>query len=1056
MLSSLSLTTDATASAATALPIPPTGLVSRFASLRSGGFPSYAGEMPNVIVTPFSVVTDFYLFVADCSSAATIFSPVYGNELKRLETVALSAGPAGTIQTGCICFAEHFSYTDSVPPAAPVLSGATADFLLLASLLNQFFMRIKKSSVRVHIVLATGAMSQGPLNASEYPQTNLQVFTRIVLKRPTHQCRFVAICVGTGAPLELVSSCLLSTLSTGVDWTRGTPVMPLSGVRSITAGGVILQEHLFGTRSIDGVDTPLPLRTMLSHLHAGSASYRRMRNQLQEVRHESVDHESVSEVIMQLTGALRVLSNAKDLVGMQANDSGMQAYDSALMLACDAILDGYMITFRTWRTAFESMNARRRFFVQAIRDFSGLVICEHLESQRYAVRYHSLNAVLLRKSLLTLFASYPGPDASGLDDVYEDLSLSTFRSVVAEAQSDGLAAMASVHNAYTLAKFIPIPVRTLYINQRPDGTAICPWLVAVHSLPTVVKFISVGDFFGRPRTAFDGHTEKINSFIPLPCSAMDTYFMHTLATAAVTGDPELYHPDALAALVAAVICCVTCEEQRSLVPGGFWWEEMDRSITLYRGAYPVANHTSLAHYMSDVCCDDLYRSCLSAQCSLTESHRQCPALSKFLLGIALGGAALDFDQFRARYLALVLEYLGRNRLPRSPFKVEQKNEAFGALAAPLLAEYTALSVASKYAHYRDAANVFKGSLRAVVAALTVGDVFEPMEVLLPDTYMSGVQGWGRCMARLYVYTRADPSTVSVDDAIARMALQTHELASLVTIVTTAGSSSQRHLVAQRVDMGSHTFSHPVMQAAFGMWKVEFEAHCIAEFERIYAKDSARLHESVALHVPLEYELTLLLATGVNAGNALQLTQSGLSTTRCMCKTCPFFLADLEVDATAKAKAKNRKHRVGMSEGLASHLRYCPVIPGLHRTVVLVPPSTAPLETFRGEPISSMDMDQVTPCESRGSADPSTVSPTFDPAVLRVLDGTHLRTNPVRLGFDLAGLRSVADTTVRRGVANCEELEMGFLAGMVESVRQVGQRWPFEEFAADVLGVVGQM
>ena len=76
-------------------------------------------------------------------------------------------------------------------------------------------------------------------------------------------------------------------------------------------------------------------------------------------------------------------------------------------------------------------------------------------------------------------------------------------------------------------------------------------------------------------------------------------------------------------------------------------------------------------------------------------------------------------------------------------------------------------------------------------------------------------------------------------------------------------------------------------------------------------------------------------------------------------------------------------------------------------------------------------------------------------MLRVLDGTHLRTNPVRLGFDLAGLRSVVDTTVRRGVANCEELEMGFLAGMVESVRQVGQRWPFEEFAADVLGVVGQ-
>ena len=337
MLSSFSLTTAAATAAATgtpmvasmvtSVPIPPTGLVSRFASLRNGGFPSYAGEMPNVIVTPGSEVTDFYLFVADCSSAAVIFSPVYVNELKRLESIALGSGPTGAVQTGCICFAEHFSYTDSVPSTVPNLPGSSADFLLLASLLNQFFMRVKKPSARVHIVLATGAMAQGPLNASEYPQTNLQVFTRIVLKRPTHQCRFVAICVGTGGPLELVSGCLLSTLSTGVDWTQGTPVVPLSGVRSITAGGMILQEHLFGTRSIDGVNTPLSLRTMLSHLHAGSASYRRMRNQLQEVRHESVDHESVSEAIMQLTSALRVLSNAKDLVGMQVPDSAMQAYD---------------------------------------------------------------------------------------------------------------------------------------------------------------------------------------------------------------------------------------------------------------------------------------------------------------------------------------------------------------------------------------------------------------------------------------------------------------------------------------------------------------------------------------------------------------------------------------------------------------------------------------------------------------------------------------------------------------------------------------------------------
>ena len=882
MLSFPSLNPPRSTATITSVPIPPRGLVSRFASLRSGGFPSYAGEMPNVIVSPGSDVTDFYLFAIDCSSAASIFSPTYISELTRIESAALSSAPLERVQVGCICFAEHFTYTNSMPSTVPPLPGTSADFLLLASLLNQVFERVKKLSVRVHIILATGAILPGAFGAMGYPDRNLQIFTRIVLKHPSHLCRFVAICAGTDGPLELVSGCLLPALSTSVDWTHGIPVIPLYGVRCIAPGLVILQEHLFGTHSVDGDGTPRPLRMMLSHLRAGAASYRQMRNQLQEVRHESVDHESVSDIIIQLTSALRVLTNAKDLVGMQSGaavstlGSLLPPYDLALMLACDAILDGYVSVFRTWRTAFELMNARRRSFVQSIRDFSGLVVCEQLDSLRYAVRHHSLNPALLRKSLLTLFASYPGPNACVLDDVYEDLSLATFRIVVAEAQSDGLAAIASVYNAYTLAKFLPIPVRSLYLNRRLDGVAMCPWLVGVHSLPAVVKFISVGDFFRRPRTAFNGHGENINSFMPLPCSAMDTYVMHAFATAAVTGDPELYHPDALAALVAAVICCIACEEQRNLVPGGFWWEEMDRSITLYRGSYPVATHASLGRYMSDVCSDDLFHTCLSAQCPLAESHRQCPALSKFLLGVALGGAALDFDQFRARYLALVLEYLGRNHLPQSPFKVAQKQGVLESLAAPLLAEYAELYMASKYAHYRDycdTVNVFLTSLRRVVAGLSVGDVFEPMEVLLPGTYMSGIQGWCRCMARLYVYTRADPSAVSVDDVIARMTLPTHELATLVTIVTATGSSAQRHLVARRTAMGNHTFFHPVMQAAFGMWKVDFETHCVAEFERIYARDSARLHELVAPRVPLAHEPVLLLTAGVNTGDVAESVES---------------------------------------------------------------------------------------------------------------------------------------------------------------------------------------
>ena len=904
--------------------------------------------LPDDIVCADSSVDSLFLLLLDCSLTTSKFSTDVLRHFQTFQSDALSSGPPGSIQVSCICFGQQFAYLQDVPDLPPVFTHGPSDFVLLSSVLNGVFERIRKPLSCVHLVMCTGAVV-----ASSYPDTAIYNSIRRTLSVPPFPCRLSVLGIGSGFRSDIVEECMHPILHTrdSTPYWQSTVLIP--DTRTIGPGITVLRV-VVGIHP-DAVDGPSLsyLSAALSCLWRCGVSYRESARLCAKVCTVAVDHENVSGAIVCITLALVELRSTQqvlrslysafsacvdagmtNLIGTWVNEclvfrgqsnascasySGEQAPASSHVLdaffACGVLVDCYIHAFQSWRGDMEDLNYKRRAFVRFLRTQLGLFTSEETDSARVATRYHSLSPLLVRKAATELVHGFVPTGPESVDNRYENINMETYGSALATVRAEGLGALQFVRNSYSLSSFLPIPVRSLCIFPRPNNTVLCPWLVKVQALPTVLKFISVNDFFGRPKTLFKGHNENVNSFIPLPCSAIGSPVLHILATAAATGDPELYHPEALAALVASVVCCAAAGDGvLRFVAGGFWADEVSRALDVYHTGYPRGTCARMQQYMAAVVDDQLYRNCLITSGTKLAVHYQCPVLGKFVLGMALGGGSLTFEQFRIRYKAMALEYMGRNK-PR----VVESSTLFKAvslkdLAAPLMMRYSSGQAVSKWAHLEVAVDAFKTEVCTFVSEnVLVEDVLErPSEFLVDGSCLEGLRVWARVLSNLYVYTRGTPDASSsgatldavshdAEDVYQRMLLTDGELARLVGVARASVSSYHQSVMPGWMGSDEVGYGHPSVAAAFGIWKSKFELYCVTEFELVYISESVRIHSSVALHVPPENGLALMMLTGVDVDKLFQLTPSGLSATRCMCRECPFFLKDLD-DGTLRSGA----------------------------------------------------------------------------------------------------------------------------------------------------------
>ena len=1040
-------------------------------------------ELPPVIVSPESTTSVFHLFLVDSSSYALGTLNAVLDEFRALESEALSSGPPGSVQVACICFGVDHVYTSFVPAGTPLLPAGGADFVRLASVspfgrdsldvcaadglgaqvVNGVLDRIKKPLDRGRIVLCTS-------HAKTVPMAELSLFMAIkrTLKRPVFPCGFYTINVGMGYRFDVVEDAMHSVLHTvnhaiSADCTALAP-----GQSALGPGFVLLRDMMDDAGASPAAISSFSVHVALLHYWRICSLFRYCTRLLSNVCAAAISHEHVTAAVAGLTSALSEAKRVRDMLRIALDSVASEqdptrpscfGVDGRLVpveqggspsltsverpmrsfLACVSLVTLYIDVFYQLRKSIETLNEKRRLFVRLVREHAGLIASEPVSSMVTATRYYSLSPASLRKSLYSLVMGVSSEGDIAVNSVYEDVNMETYAGAVAalRANDTRMIAISTVYNAYTMSKLLPVPVRSLLLHKRPAEVAMRPWLVSVDTLPTMMKFISVGDFYGRERRLLCVHNETMNSFIPLPCSDGASAVIHVLATAAVTGDPELYHPEALGALAAAVVYrAAVGDGARPFQATGFWVEEIDRALDVYRRGYPPGACVDLQRYMSDVCIDGTFRFCLVTSSPQLSSHYTCSSFIKYALGVALGGDRLSLDQFRMRYKALVLELIGRSRLPAVPVKVAPKASAVAKYSDALLAGYKAGEAVAKWVCMEDGVAEFRATVRDFCRlSLCAEDVLEPPVLVMDDGGLAAsIRLWGRVMGNLYMYSRRSTvPTPSPADVYEAMRLTDGELSRLLSVGISAVSSYHRSVMPGWAGSDDVGYGHGAAVEAFTEWKIKFETECVCEFVRLYAEESRRIHSEVAYHVPAEYSLSLLLLTGEDVDAQLSLTPSGLSRTRCMCPSCPFFLKDLD-------PSRVTRKRLGMSAALASHLRYAPVIPALHRTVALVPPSMA-------SPTGNLEATLV-PAEH----------PMLDLAVWRVYDGACLRVHPPVTDCGVSRLRAIVDTAVRDAVKGQAVLEepyptcvnyIPYLCTAVRGVRELERRWPFERFVADV-------
>ena len=1043
---------------------------------------------PLDLVAADSTTKELYLFLVDCSRGTRSLLRPLLQQLGCLEEFILRASPAGDNQFACLCYSEWVSFASTTPSTSPGVVGA-ANLVLLFESLEVLLGRIRKPVECLHIVFMTGALDMTHID----PSSLHSALAGVVTTRVASVCassRFLTMGVGVSFPCAVVLNLLRPVFTSRVvDGVPVPAVLPVPCLRVLGSAFGMLTEYLLAPSLSGAVDF-----VRACDAYCEGILY------LSPARFAILGYEVLTDTITAMSHVLLLLRGIHTRLCFVPG----HPHDLESML-----VHSYVTSLGECRWLVEDLNERRRRLESSGRVRQGLVPRVSSDMTRVSARYHPLRLGPLRSAILGLLSKFDAPGVAGLDDVYEDIHFQTYGSVLTDAKNGNASvdvamvsvdAVAAVRNAYALAKLLPIPVRTLELMPRGEGVAFCPWHLRVKELPTVLKFVSVSDFFHRPISALQsGGRECVNSFIPLPCSGGSSPVIHTLATVAAIGDPELYHPDALGALVAGVVCRITSAPEAlfgSTSSGGasYFREELDRALEVFRLGYAGDVHARIREYMEGVVDDGCFRTCLVSAGAGLDARFTCPSVYKFVLGVALGLPRLSLSQLRMRFKALMLEYIGRHKRSLPPLLSQVKCGGFEVMCGEVLEQYASEDSLRREPFLERGLAKFNTRVEAFLSeSVRLEDVVSPPRVCLLGAQWGGLDldmtSARHIFSNLYAYGRgADwnrSATGAASDVHAYLALTEGELARLVRTCIEHRGSHQRSLAPDWDGEESLTHAHPVALAAFEAWKVDMMAMGASIYSTRYRAVSFRLHSEVAYHVPYEYALTLQLLWGVDVEEALRIGVSGLSMSRCMCPSCPFFLVDLDAPDVRMFEVRSsrgrRRHgkqwrRAGslpevvaeagsadwnqsatrprqggglrrIGRNLAEHLRFSHAVPGLHRTVALVDPS-AMLGEDAGVHVLS---ERLTPTWRMG--------PGYDPTVSGVYTGRYLRsqgTMASSLGLTHIDrciayhLRSA--TSLRLGLP--KGASMDFLREAVQTVRNLEDRWPFDRFVGDVLRAIG--
>jgi len=267
-------------------------------------------------------------------------------------------------------------------------------------------------------------------------------------------------------------------------------------------------------------------------------------------------------------------------------------------------------------------------------------------------RYHRSKFPLTLRTLEAFLRDYEAtPHDEGLEDPITWCNQGEY---FLEAKS--LLHVGQFHCIQDIMKQVPVMCRTITLKKPLfPGLKMNPWLGCVHTLPTIVKHVSTADFLRFKDKVHD--KELINCAMLVTKNPSGSILSHGvgkhMSSFLISGDPELYHPDADLATWAMVVFHILTQPSRAT----WMLEELAQIDTMHAAVYGEPK-SSWGQYMATVASED-YGLALVTQSSKLPPWCRCPHINKFLLATFLLRHKLDAAQMELRRDAAVREFFGR-------------------------------------------------------------------------------------------------------------------------------------------------------------------------------------------------------------------------------------------------------------------------------------------------------------------------------------------------------------------------------------------------------------
>jgi hypothetical protein len=269
-------------------------------------------------------------------------------------------------------------------------------------------------------------------------------------------------------------------------------------------------------------------------------------------------------------------------------------------------------------------------------------------------RYHRAKFPLSLRSAVDFLSGW---ETNPYDEELEDPISWTSQSEHFGSVSRPLPEMKSILD---IMREVPVVCRTITLcKPLYPGLKMNPWLCRVQTLPTIVRFISTRDFIHFKNKLHD--KELINCAMLVTKhpsgSILGTGCGKHMSSYLLSGDTEMYHPDADLATWSIVVVHILTQPSRAS-----WMDEELLMIEEMHSFVYRSPASSWAQYLRQARSED-FRLCLVTKSVHLPLWSQCPHLNKFLLACFLLRGKLSPAQMESRRDAAVQEFFGRMCTP---------------------------------------------------------------------------------------------------------------------------------------------------------------------------------------------------------------------------------------------------------------------------------------------------------------------------------------------------------------------------------------------------------